>query len=134
MPALNALADQSFDAQNSYGDKVHFVHIYVAEPHPQSPDISPYRGQPWPAEFSSIGQALTYEDRVSNAQQMGDIGSDQLLLIDDLTGGNTNPVWCTYGTCPNCSFLIGQDGNVAAVNTWVNDSDLKRDIDSLLTP
>ncbi|MCP4445475.1 MAG: hypothetical protein GY811_09050 [Myxococcales bacterium] len=42
--------------------------------------------------------------------------------------------WCTYGTCPNCSYLIGQDGTVASVNTWFNDTDLKRDIDLLLAP
>lgn len=134
MPALNSLASQSFDGSSSYGDKVHFVHIYVPEPHPREPDISPYRGSPWPAEFSSVAQALTYPERVANAEQMGDVGADQLLLIDELSGGNTNPVWCTYGTCPNCSFLIGQDGNVAAVNTWVNSTDLKRDIDALLGP
>ena len=107
--------------------------MYVAEPHPANPDISPYRGEPWPAEFSSLGQPLTYAERVSNAQALGDIGDDQLLLVDNLGGGSDNPVWCTYGTCPNCSFLIGQDGNVAAVNSWVNDNDLQRDIDSLLS-
>jgi hypothetical protein len=32
--------------------------------------------------------------------------------------GAANPAWCTYGTCPNCAFLIRQDGPIDTVQTW----------------
>ena len=132
MPALNDLASQAFDGSDSYGDKVHFVHIYVVEPHPRAPDVSPYTTSVWEAEYSSLGQAFSYDERVSAAQTMATLADSQLLLVDDLRDGSADPVWCTYGPCPNCAYLIGQDGHVAAAQTWVNATDLQRDIDDLL--
>lgn len=132
MPALSSLAGQPFDAQSTYGDKVHFVHIYIVEPHPQAPDVSPYRGTVWEAEYSSVGQAYSYADRVANANLLSGVPGDHLILVDELgPGGSDNPVWCTYGPCPNCAFLIGQDGTVAESQTWVNAGDMQRAIDEL---
>jgi len=54
------------------------------------------------------------------------------MLVDDLTPGPNNPVWCTYGTCPNCAFLIRQDGTVDTVPTWVDVSAMERAIRTLL--
>ena len=111
MPALNQLVQKSHNG-TPYPDLVHFVHVYIVEAHPKAPDISPYNGSTWPMTYSDYGQPKTYDGRVQNAKAMEALlEGDPLVLVDDLTPGpRNNPVWCTYGTCPNCSFLIGQDG------------------------
>lgn len=118
MPALNALAAKSYNGK-TYADAVHFVHVYVVEAHPRSPDPSPYNGKVWEAKYSSESMPRTYAGRVKNASKMkAAITGKQLVLVDDLTPGPlNNPIWCTYGTCPNCSFLIRQDGLLAEVLT-----------------
>jgi hypothetical protein len=135
VPALNDLAERSYDANNLYGDLVHIVHVYVIEPHPQSPDISPYRGEVWEANYSSKPQPYTYAARVANAQDSAALlQGEQLLLVDDLDNdGLINPVWCTYGPCPNCGFLIGQDGVVQSSQQWIDAESMRIEIDWLLT-
>lgn len=118
MSALNQLAVKSYKGK-PYSEWVHFLHVYTIEAHPQAPDISPYSGAVWPASYSSKGQPKTYSGRVANAKSMLTILlGNQLVLVDDLTPGTyNNPAWCTYGTCPNCSFLIGKDGKLVEVLT-----------------
>jgi hypothetical protein len=133
VPALNELATELYDDTNTYADLVHFVTLYVIEPHPTSPDISPYKGTVWEDTYSTKGQAFTYEERVAYAQEtLGLLEGNQRILVDDLTPGDlNNPVWCTYGTCPNCAFLIGQDGLIDVVQTWVDVEYMKEAIDRL---
>jgi hypothetical protein len=111
---------------------LHIVHIYVIEPHPEG-DPSPYGGIR-ENEFSpGHPQARTYEERVAYAREtLPLLTGDQLLLVDELTPLRDNPLWCTYGTCPNCAFLIGQDGILREVETWYNPSDMERAVDALL--
>lgn len=118
MPALNQLATKVYNGK-PYGEWVHFVHVYVIEPHPQSPDISPYSGTVWEMTYSSKSQPKTYAARVANAQAMLPLlQGNPLVVVDDLTPGqHNNPVWCTYGTCPNCSFLIGKNGVIVEAIT-----------------
>jgi hypothetical protein len=131
---LNELATKTFEGSLTYADVVHFVHIYVVEPHPMSPDPSPYSGQVWEAGYSTLGQPKTYTGRVSNAQQMEPVlEGTQFILVDGLTPeAYNNPVWCTYGPCPNCSYLIGQDGIIVDTQRWVDPSDVERAIDNLI--
>lgn len=133
MPALDQLAVEPFDASSTYGEKLHIVHIYVVEPHPLG-DPSPYSGEVWEAEYSDYAQPTTYDGRVTLARVMlNSIGSKQMLLVDDLRPRQLdNPVWCTYGPCPNCAYLIRQDGIVEKSQTWVNVTDMKPFIDTLL--
>ena len=134
MPALNQLATKTFAGATTYSDVVHFVHLYVVEPHPQDPDPSPYSGVVWEAQYSSKRQPLTYADRVAVARDMlPEIQGTQMILVDDLTPGpSNNPVWCTYGTCPNCAYLIRQDGIIEVVQTWVDVDAMETAIDSIL--
>jgi hypothetical protein len=134
VPALNQLANKQYDETNTYADLVHFIHLYVVEPHPKGPDDSPYSGQVWEAEYSTKGQAFTYNERVSAAQDMIPLlGGNQLMLVDDLVPGNlNNPAWCTYGPCPNCAYLIGQDGVIDTAQTWFNAGEMETAIDRLL--
>jgi hypothetical protein len=133
VPVLNGIADATYQGSQIYSDVVHFVHVYIIEPHPASPDPSPYSGVVWEEGYSSMSQPLTYDERVTNALDMlPSIQGDQLLLVDDLTPGEmNNPVWCTYGPCPNCAFLIGQDGVVDTVQLWVG-ANIESAIDALL--
>jgi hypothetical protein len=133
VPGLKTIATADFDSSNTYGDLVHLVHVYVIEPHPASPDPSPYSGVVWEEGYSSKSQPKTYDGRVTNALDMLPlIQGEQLLIVDDLTPGElNNPVWCTYGPCPNCAFLIDQDGTIDTVQTWVSAS-IQDAIDALL--
>jgi hypothetical protein len=133
VPALDQLAVEPFDASSTYGDKLHILHIYIVEPHPLG-DPSPYSGQVWEAEYTDYTQPLTYDGRVTLARIMlNSIGSKQMLLVDDLRPRQLdNPVWCTYGPCPNCAYLIRQDGIVEKSQTWVNVTDMKPFIDGIL--
>jgi hypothetical protein len=134
VPALNQLATKPYDVTTTYDERVHFIHLYVVEPHPMDPDISPYNGMVWEGEYSTIGQPTTYEERVSAAQEMLPlIEGNQFVLVDDLFPGDlNNPVWCTYGPCPNCAFLITQDGMLDTVQTWFSAENMEMAIDQLL--
>jgi hypothetical protein len=136
VPALNRLATTSYDDTTTYADRVHLVTLYVIEPHPMAPDVSPNSGIVWEMQYSTKRQPLIYEDRVVAAQDAEALlAGNQLVLVDDLTPGErTNPVWCTYGPCPNCSYLIGQDGVIVAVQTWAFVDAMKLAIDQLLRP
>ena len=134
MPALNDLARKQFDADSKYEDHVHFLHVYVIEPHPQAPDVSPYRGQVWEHDHSTKGQPRTYDGRVANATDIEPLlEGDQHLVVDDLTPRPlNNPVWCTYGPCPNCAYLINQQGIIEEAQTWFEDTDMESAINDLL--
>ena len=101
-----------------------------------APDVSPNTGTVWECEYSTIRQPLVYDDRVAAAQDTEDLlEGNQLVLVDDLTPGQqNNPVWCTYGPCPNCAYLIGQDGVIVTVQTWAFLAGMKAEIDQLLRP
>lgn len=134
MPALNQLATKLFDATETYDERVHFIHLYVVEPHPENPDPSPYTGNVWEMDYSTKGQSFTYDERVAAAQDMLPlVEGNQLLLVDDLVPGvRNNPVWCTYGTCPNCAYLIGQDGLIDTTQTWFDADNMEAAIKNLL--
>jgi len=134
VPALNALAARPFDASGTFADLVHFVHVYVVEPHPQAPDPGPYGGRVSEAQYSTKRQPRTWAERASNARDVLPlITGGQRLLIDDLSPGPANPAWCTYGTCPNCAFLIRRDGTVHTVQTWFDAAAMEDAMRSLLS-
>lgn len=134
MPLLNELAQKAYDAERTYGDVVHFVHVIVIEPHPLAPDPSPYQGEVWEYAYSTIRQPLTYAARQAAATDVERLlAGEQLLLVDDLEPGvRVNPVWCTYGPMPNCAFLIEQDGTIRAAWAWLEVDALESAIDDLL--
>ena len=103
-----------------YQDQVHFVIIYVIEPHPVG-SVSPYSGQEWTGSYSQdtegnpIGQPGTYDERAELASMCArDARITALILIDEID----NPVWQTYGTAPNLAYLIGTDRKVIEAQTW----------------
>jgi hypothetical protein len=100
-----------------FRDAIHIVVVYNIEAHPGGGDPSPYRGKPWPADFSDRGQPRTFEERLRNAQEIARDAS-MPVLVDKLGAPGSNPVWCTYGTCASCSWLIGQDGVIVAAHEW----------------
>jgi len=131
---LNQLATRAYDAERTYDQVVHFVHVYIIEPHPEG-DPGPYSGGPSEREYSAgHPQPRTFPDRLAYAQQMlPEIQGDQQMLIDDLTPGRqNNPAWCTYGPCPNCAFLIRPDGIIDTVQTWADAGAMQTAIDALM--
>jgi peroxiredoxin len=88
-----------------------------------APDVSPYSGQVWEVEYSTLPQAYTYEDRVAHARvTLPLLEGKQLQVVDalDVADHDVNPVWCTYGTAPNSTFLIGRDGIITYANPWTD--------------
>ncbi len=134
MPELNQLATSDYDQTTTYGDRVHIINLYVVEPHPMAPDVSPYSGVVWETVYSTIRQPMVYDDRVAAALTTeGLLEGNQLMLVDDLTPGqHNNPAWCTYGPCPNCAYLIRQDAVIDTVQTWVDVSEMQTAIDRIL--
>ena len=119
-----------------YKDQVSFILVYVVEPHPMAPDISPYRGKVWTFKYSNRHQARDYAERVANAKlaQANTVG--QLILVDDLTPHNStagnDPVWCTYGPNPNGAWLLDSDGKVDTAQTWIDPTSIGTAIQKLL--
>lgn len=123
------MATKAYDQHTTFGDRVHIVHLYVVEPHPQTPDVSPYSGVVWEAQHSTKRQPRTYAEREAAARDtVVLLTGRQLMLVDDLGGAATNPIWCTYGTCPNCAFLVRQDGTLDTVQTWLDTAAMERAI------
>jgi hypothetical protein len=133
VPALNTLATKSFDASHTYSDVVHFVHINVVEPHPSSPDPSPYSGDVWENEYSRP-QPPTYEARAGIAADLKALlVGNQTVLVDGLTPkARNNPLWCSYGPNPNSAYLIDRNGTLRVVQKWIDPPAMEAAIDLLL--
>jgi hypothetical protein len=99
-----------------------------------SPDVSPYTGKVSKANYSTRGQAFIYDERVeASLEILPELEGDQMILVDDLEPSDlNNPVWCTYGPCPNCAYLISQDGVIENVQTWFEADGMEEAIDRLL--
>jgi len=133
VPALDALATKPFDDTRTYADVVHFLNIYVPEPHPQSPDPSPYTGRVSERAYSERRQPRTYDERVALAREVkGLLEGNQLVLVDEMAPLRSNPVWCSYGPMPNCAYLIDQSGTVVTAQMWVDVEAMETAIDELL--
>ena len=134
MPDLNQLATKQYDENTTYDELVHFVHVFVVEPHPVSPDPSPYTGAVWEMNYSTKGQAFTYDERVATAREIDPLlEGTQLLLVDDLVpGALNNPAWCTYGPCPNCAYLIDQNATINTTQRWFNAGDMELAINGVI--
>jgi hypothetical protein len=134
VPALNELATGAYDASSTYADHVHIVSLYVIEPHPMAPDVGPYSGAVSEREYSTKDQPRTYSKRVDYAQETElFLEGEQIMLVDELLPEPlNNPAWCTYGPCPNCAYLIRQNGVIDTVQRWVNVAEMKAAIDELL--
>lgn len=133
MPALNTLATKPFDGHRTYADVVHFVHVYVPEPHPESPDPSPYSGYVNERAYSERRQPRSYDERVTLAREADALlEGNQLMLVDEMTPLRGNPVWCSYGPMPNLAYLIDQSGTVRVAQKWVDAVKMEAAIDELL--
>lgn len=131
MPALNRLATRAFDDEHTYGDMVYFVHMYVTDPHPSLPDLSPYSARKSEIDIS-CPQPRTYDERVALARVMADsLIGPQRMLVDDLGGNQDNAVWCTYGPAPNLAYLIDRSGTIRTAQLWADADALRKAIDDL---
>ena len=131
-PRFQSSQDGLTRTARKFNDDLHTALVYVMEAHPGKNQPSAYHGVPKPHEFSDRGQSRDWETRASSARDLT-LGTDVIRLIDDLDGEQSNPFWCSYGTCPSCSFLIGQDGLIHAVHLWHDEATMNVSIDALLT-
>lgn len=114
-----------------YADHVTFATVYLIEAHPADPDPGPYKGRTSIHEFSDRRQAMTLQARIANARELPTVPGE-LVLVDDLSPGNENPFWCTYGTCANCAFLLDLEGSLVAVHEWYDPPSMEQSIDQLV--
>ena len=134
LPEIVSLSSEAFQGNQSYGDLVNFVHVYVVEAHPQSPAPAPHFGLVSEEEFSDVPQAFNYERRRTNAELLSPvIPDDHLLLIDDLRPrGVDNPVWSSYGSGAASAWLIRTDGRIIASHDWIDMRTLKKSLRLML--
>lgn len=118
------------DSAARYDNRVHTVVVYNIEAHPKA-EPSPYRGVPTEHEYSDRGQPRTYADRATNARAIE--AGRAIVAIDALADSGANPVWCTYGTCPSCAWLVRQDGVIEAMHDWYDPASMVQSIDALLS-
>ncbi len=130
---LNELVTRG-NADGPYADQIHFLHVYTVEAHPMD-QVGPY-GTDRQFDVSIVTQPTTLADRLANAQLMLPQLDQATLVVDALepTAAGSDPVWCTYGTCPACSFLIGRDGIVHEVleRTSASPDELEAALDAFL--
>lgn len=113
------------------GDALQVVLAYNVEAHPAGNDPSPYKGRPWPKETSTRGQPKTYDERVLNAREVAR-DTAMKVVVDSYDSPGANPIWCTYGTCANCAWLVRRDGTIAAHQEWHDLDAMQAAIDRLL--
>ncbi len=120
------------EALNSkYGDRIHFIIVYVIEAHPVG-SSSPYsKGEEWtgPASMDAAGcdifQPASYEERVTTARQMAaELGITVPVLIDEMD----DAVWYTYGPAPNLAYLIDFQGKIYVKQGWFQPDEMEKAI------
>ncbi len=89
------------DLADRYHDKVHFLHIISAEPHPMFPHANFDHGLVRMNFWSTYGQPQTYKERLINSvAKVQELTSNHItILVDKLDGPKgryNNPVWCSY--------------------------------------
>lgn len=125
-----------------YKDKVQFVHLYTAEPHPRQPDANFDKGVPVEFPWSTVRQARSYDMRRKSAKLIeADIHEDAMLLVDDLGEGlelkgetqpSNDPVWCSYGPGARLGVLINSEGVVYNTQAWFHSVTMAVAIEELL--
>ncbi len=120
------------EALNSkYGDRIHFIIVYVIEAHPVG-SPSPYsNGEEWtgPASVDAAGcdiiQPVSYKERVATARQMAEeLGITVPVLIDEMD----DAVWYIYGPAPNLAYLIDSQGKVHLKQGWFQPDEMEKAI------
>lgn len=116
-----------------YKGKVRFVLVYVIEPHPMAPEISPYSGEVWTNPYSTVAQPPTLGDRIGLAQKLAS-AKDLLVLVDDLNPTTANPFWCSYGTVAFGAFAVDATGVIRSVQAMDKLNSIEAAALSLLPP
>ncbi len=123
LPALTEIAER-------YAPKLTTLLVYNIEAHPLG-DPGPYKGRLALQSASDRPQSRSFEDRVQGLADLA-LSSAIVPLVDGLDRGEENPIWCTYGTCPACAFVIRPNGVLEAVHTWADPATLDTTIAGLL--
>jgi hypothetical protein len=122
----------------AYHDKVTFVHLVAAEPHPYAPFTNFDDGTVRVNFWSIVSQSFTYEDRLEMVRMIvPNIHPFSALLADYLPDnpyfpGLSQPVWCSYANGARTAMVIGADGIVKYTQDWFNSNDMAIALDSIL--
>ena len=119
-PVFRNHLNQVDDLVLAFGDQIHIYIIYTVEAHPDSPDISPYKGEVWQLNSNKqLGihyhEPVTYLDRKIAAT---DMLSNLDISVPVLLDGPCNQWWETFALSPNPSFLIQPNGIIVLKQGW----------------
>ena len=104
--------------RKEYADKVHFVVLYGREAHAGS------------GKFEDIQPPKTIEQRIKLAKKIAkEISINAPVAVDDIN----NKVTLSYGSLPNCGYIIGQDGRVFFKMPWIHEGYLDEPLKKLLS-
>ena len=116
------------ELRSKYGDQAHFVLVYVPDPHPLAPDISPYSGATWELEYSKYRQARDFSERVEDANRVSTNDVFDEVLVDYLDPKNStgdNPTWCSWGPAPNPGWVLSQQ-SVLVGQPWFDGGGIEK--------
>ena len=147
--------------RSEYSNDVEFVLVYVVDPHPLAPDLSPYSGAVWQLGFSKFRQPRTFGERLNNANNVSTEGVFDVKLADGLLTSSgdglrssssngeevdvaadgsaplhrarrSNALWCSWGPAPNAAWLIRPNGTVLLAQTWFDATEVNATLRKLL--
>ena len=124
-----------------------FALVYVVDPHPLAPDLSPYSGTVWQLGFSKFRQARSFGERLQYANNVSTDGVFDVTLADGLepagtstahaaarVGNESNALWCAWGPAPNAAWLIASNRTVLLAQTWFDAPEIEAILGPLVSP
>lgn len=109
-----------------YGDRVHFLAVYVTEAHPVG-SPSPFTGMEWDIWVNRVSgvrvrEATSLDQRVAQAARASEaLGLPMPVVVDRMD----DAVWRAYGAASAPVFVIGRDGRIVARQVWSDPSALR---------
>jgi hypothetical protein len=123
-PVFRQKITQINQVASTFAGLINVVVIYVVEPHPKAPDLSPYSGSVWTtSENQQEGilylQPTIYGERKQLLQDMQS-NPNYVLDVPVMIDGPCNDWWQHFGPAPNNAYLIQSDGVIFRKHDWFN--------------
>jgi hypothetical protein len=119
-----------------YGNQLNILLIYIVEPHPIYPDVSPYTEFVWEIPSNVDDSACVHQETtyLARKQECTILMNRFNITVPVLVDGTSNEYWSTFGPAPNKAYLLTPAGIVYQQYGWFDRSDsaLMMDIPAVL--